>query len=860
MKQLFLLLLVTQIAFSQKGKMTLEDTIYEAVDVFVANPNVESLKKLEIEENKFKAKTKSDFLALVILNCNKAYFENQFSLTNKAISTYEKAWQLFQKNKLTNYDITEYCLKPLGNLYTIIGDYDSAENTIKQYFFIANIDGNQEQKISAILNLSNVYQSSGKSDLAIILLEKTIATEKLTAIQKGILLNNLGTNYLITKSYDKAKKVLEISIKLLSGDKQQSQNVSNAYRNLSQIYSQEKNFVLATSYFEKAKSEFEKTKNQTPRKIAKLFYENALLLFEQNKITEAKLAINEVYKALIPNYSDKKSLLPDQKSLYAETLLLDVLDLQAAVLLKENKPKIALECYKLSFYIEDLFQSLLVYENSKILSQTRSRSRAEKCIEIYDYLYQQEKDIHYIEKAFLLSEKTKSTVIKNYISQSRTISKEEKTVLEQLQNWNNIIVREQEKLDLADISKINFAIKKQNELMLLLKSIKSRATILSDENINLTRLFQKLEKDKATLISYFSGTQNMYSFTLQNRKIQLQKLENANQTGSVIRKFIAYFSDANAISNDVSGYNSLGNQVYKYLKLPQKSANKDLIIIPDGILNFFPFEALITKKSATTNFAKMHYLLHDFKIGYNNSVSFYLEEKPFQYQKETVLGVFPVFENSNLELAFSKKELENLSDHFEGKYLEKNEATFNNFKANAAYFSILHLSTHASSGNIDEPARIRFYDREILYSELYNLNINPNLVVLSACETGLGKLYKSEGAMSVARGFQFAGAKNILFSLWKVNDYATSLFMDKFYKNIECGNSYFESNQQAKLDFLNDDSIPNAKKSPYYWSAMVYYGTLEDCKTINYKLYVLLIFFLGIDLFFLLKIYRRTII
>ena len=199
MKQLFLLLLVTQIAFSQKGKMTLEDTIYEAVDVFVANPNVESLKKLEIEENKFKAKTKSDFLALVILNCNKAYFENQFSLTNKAISTYEKAWQLFQKNKLTNYDITEYCLKPLGNLYTIIGDYDSAENTIKQYFFIANINGNQEQKISAILNLSNVYQSSGKSDLAIILLEKTIATEKLTAIQKGILLNNLGTNYLITK-------------------------------------------------------------------------------------------------------------------------------------------------------------------------------------------------------------------------------------------------------------------------------------------------------------------------------------------------------------------------------------------------------------------------------------------------------------------------------------------------------------------------------------------------------------------------------------------------------------------------------------------------------------------------------------
>jgi CHAT domain-containing protein len=59
-------------------------------------------------------------------------------------------------------------------------------------------------------------------------------------------------------------------------------------------------------------------------------------------------------------------------------------------------------------------------------------------------------------------------------------------------------------------------------------------------------------------------------------------------------------------------------------------------------------------------------------------------------------------------------------------------------------------------------------------------------------ETGIGKLYKSEGAMSIARGFQFAGAQNLLFSLWKVNDYTTALFMDKFYTYIYNGNSYLE--------------------------------------------------------------------
>ena len=87
---------------------------------------------------------------------------------------------------------------------------------------------NQEQKISAILNLSNVYQSSSKSNLAINLLEQTIETERLTNIQKGNLLNNLGANYLITKSYDKAKKVLEYSIKLLKDNKYESEKLSKA--------------------------------------------------------------------------------------------------------------------------------------------------------------------------------------------------------------------------------------------------------------------------------------------------------------------------------------------------------------------------------------------------------------------------------------------------------------------------------------------------------------------------------------------------------------------------------------------------------------------------------------------------------
>lgn len=108
------------------------------------------------------------------------------------------------------------------------------------------------------------------------------------------------------------------------------------------------------------------------------------------------------------------------------------------------------------------------------------------------------------------------------------------------------------------------------------------------------------------------------------------------------------------------------------------------------------------------------------------------------------------------------------------------------------------------------------------------MNISPNLVVLSACETGIGKFYKSEGSMSIARGFQFAGAQNLLFSLWKVNDYTTSIFMGDFYKNIKKNIPYYKANHQAKLDFLENKNISNAKKSPYYWASFVYYGRIEN--------------------------------
>ena len=840
---LFFLFLFCQLIFGQ-NPLTQVDKIYNAIDVFVQNPTPSKLGNLSKIEKDFytnqRPKSDAEYLAIVILNCNKAYYENQYGQTQNAIKSYEKAWQLFQKKRLSNYDITESCLKPLGNLYTIIGDYDNAENVIKHYYFIANTENNQQQKYAAILNLSNVYQNTGKVTEAIDLLAKTIATENLTSTQKGVLWNNLGNNYFLSNEINPALNAFENSIRLLKSDTSQSETLSNAYRNLASIYCQQQNYVKANANMKKAVQHFFRVTNKAPRKQAKLYYDIALLDFRQGKFNEAEVNLKAVFSVLIPNYSKAKMQLPNQNTLYAETVLLDALDLTASLYLAQNQPKKALESYALSFHIEELFQSLLVYENSKIITQIRNRNRTEKCIEIYNSLSQKEQKSSYIESAFLLAEQTKSVVLKQVILNSKTRSREEKLILAQLQNWNTIMVKEQQKLELAAISKINEAIKKQNELMLLLKSKSSEKANKTNE-LNLTDLYSKLKKDNAVLVEYFMGSKHIYVFTVTNEKIRLELILNENTTTPKLLPFVDFFSSSTAISDNPSKFNHFSNVAYTVLKLPKKSSNENLIIVPDGILNFVPFEALITRESSTTNFAKMKYLLNDFKIGYSNSADFYLNTIPFKHDKETVLGVFPIFKGTSFELAFSEKEFQNIETNFDGKYLVDQMATYENFKANASTYSILHLSTHASSGDIIEPASIKFYNQEVLYSELYNLNIHPNLVVLSACETGIGKLYKAEGAMSVARGFQFAGAQNLLFSLWKVNDYTTSVLMEKFYANVKNGKSFFDSNHQSKLDFLADESIPNAKKSPYYWSAFVYYGTLEKHSETNYFLWISLL-------------------
>ncbi|TVZ52117.1 CHAT domain-containing protein [Dokdonia sp. Hel_I_53] len=322
------------------------------------------------------------------------------------------------------------------------------------------------------------------------------------------------------------------------------------------------------------------------------------------------------------------------------------------------------------------------------------------------------------------------------------------------------------------------------------------------------------------------------------------------------KDFNSYFKNSNQILNNPKGYSKIASNLYRFLKVPKTTK---LIISPESILNFIPFSALLTSNDESVQLRKKPYLIKESKVTYIQSTHLYLTEDNHLKRDLSVLGIFPVFENTDRALTHSIKEANKIDTHTNLTTLMNSQATRAAFLLEAEKFDILHLSTHANSGNFSIPASLSFYDQDITVSHIYGEQWSPDLVVLSACETGVGKLIYGEGSQSLARAFHYAGAKNILFSQWKVNDLSTSVLMGDYYKNLIKTKSRDISLQKAQLSYLSNTSISDSRMSPYYWASFVYYGTTDTPKHLenNWWLWgaIFIILFL---LFIIIKKYAFT--
>jgi len=113
-------------------------------------------------------------------------------------------------------------------------------------------------------------------------------------------------------------------------------------------------------------------------------------------------------------------------------------------------------------------------------------------------------------------------------------------------------------------------------------------------------------------------------------------------------------------------------------------------------------------------------------------------------------------------------------------------------------------------------------DGVLQLNEIFNLDLDADLVTLSACQTGLGKLVKGEGVVGLTRAFLYAGAARVAVSLWEVNDLATARLMETFYRRMQAGAPPAEALRQAKLEMLR--AQPTAWRNPYFWAPFVLVG------------------------------------
>ena len=258
--------------------------------------------------------------------------------------------------------------------------------------------------------------------------------------------------------------------------------------------------------------------------------------------------------------------------------------------------------------------------------------------------------------------------------------------------------------------------------------------------------------------------------------------------------------------------------------------------------------------------------MSDYKISYNYSATLWKENKETTVKRKNnnqILGMsanyrigldssvmkirLPTYQEMRAlltDLPSAKKEVKLLAEKFQGHFLFDKQSSERFFKEKAADFAVIHLAMHGLLNNQGQILSSLAFTEDsdsnqnnFLHAyEISKMELNADLVVLSACETGYGKFEKGNGIASLARAFMYAGAPSLVVSLWQVNDASTAIIMQSFYEYLAQGKTKSGALRQAKLDYLKE--AEGIKAHPAFWSAFIQLGNNAPIK-LQRKLFII---------------------
>jgi len=369
-----------------------------------------------------------------------------------------------------------------------------------------------------------------------------------------------------------------------------------------------------------------------------------------------------------------------------------------------------------------------------------------------------------------------------------------------------------------------------------------------------------------SIIQYSFTSDSLIAVVYENGVYSTYKLTNKNEINSLIKKFM---SELNSKSNKVY---ETSFYLYENLIKPLNISHSKIVVIPDNELFYIPFGALRFDQNDRFSFLEKKYTIHyqysiqslieklhakrNASVNTTLFIPEFLEDPNVSYTNTRSVGL----DSEIFHLPYAKSEGNFIKEEFSAEYAEVNKETLIHSIQESG---IIHFAGHAI--NIPDNPDFSFLalhsnieDRKntLMLKELLNVNCQNDMIVLSACETGTGKISKGEGSLSLARGFFFAGARAIISTLWSVNDKSSYSIMKDFYINLKSNQEKDSALRNAKLSYLNRMKDPQYKH-PYYWAGFIAVGNMSgfEYRNSEYSLY----FYGGILLFLLSGFYIARI-
>jgi len=670
--------------------------------------------------------------------------------------------------------------------------------------------------------------------------------------------NNLGLALEKNNEYERSISSYLRSIQLYKeNNKNRDAELGMVYANVALPLLSLRKYDDALSNIEQAIS-LAKNSGDNPF-MAKCIDNKAEILLSKGQPDEALVSIQKAEKIFL----GERKLRDIDKPSYA-ILQYDKMRIYQSLARKQNKVENLQKAAQVADEIVILFDEIrfgFQSDASKSFLTKKAKKVFETAIAVFFELYEFEEENHYLIKAFEFAERSKSLILLEAIARAgvqqkvgvpnRMIKKEKylkkkfaelekqlfqsDTTIDSLQKEQIIVSREMEKLkDTLEISYPEYY------------GVKYKAF-----DFSISKIQENLDGD---LIEYLISDSLIYAFVLTKEKLEALKIEKTfplKQLIQDLRKSVyeAKLNNKRSEQNNKKSaeiYVESAYQLFESIFKPiqdKVDLSERISISTDGILGYIPFDLLLSKIPQNNLLYGTHkYLLKEYEISYIYS-AIYLNEVLLNKNKgvsNSLLAFAPSFEKSKdltdkkvfKPLIYNNEEVEAIQGIIGGDVLEGKNATLSNFIAEAPNYQFLHLATHGQANDTKgDFAFLAFTnngndDESLLYnSDLYNLNLNADLVVLSACETGIGELQEGEGIISLARGFSYAGAKSVVTTLWSINDEKTKEVMVRFYENLSQGSSKSSSLRKAKLDFISKYSH-NAH--PFYWAAFVPIGDMAS--------------------------------